>query len=106
MPLSRDEVRELISQETAALSAQVSELTEANNALARAVERLTLVTAGDATLGVSGLVADVASLKATRQDTMLAQAKRAGMWAGFTLLGGGVISGLWALVQWAMSQGQ
>ena len=76
---------------------------EANAATAKAVERLTMIVAGDEDLEIDGLAHDVKVLKAARQETMLEKAKLGGIWVG--VAGAAVVVGkvLWYLIDKALS---
>jgi hypothetical protein len=104
MALTRDDVRALAREE---LKPELEALAEANKALARAVERLSIVTTGDPSLGVSGMLSDVTALKADRQENLMVQAKRAGVWLAVTTVGGAIVTGGWMLVQaWLDEKGK
>lgn len=67
-------------------------------AVARAVERLSIVTMGDDKLGVKGLVVDMDNMKQFQQTTILDKAKVAGIWIGATAVGVGVARAVWGVI--------
>jgi hypothetical protein len=102
--MARDEIRAVVRAELQSqleeISRNIKALEDAADTLTKTVARLSIVTVGDEDLGVAGLVSDVSDLKKERQATLVEHAKRAGIWTGITLLGGGAITGLWTLIQW------
>lgn len=103
--ISRDELRpdmDRMQGEIDGLKETLARTTEANaeaNAnVAKAVERLSLIVAGDPSIPFPGMIEDVRVLKEARQQTLIEKAKVSGIWIGGSTVAVVVGKLLWVLI--------